>query len=360
MKQIRLVQLDGKLPNLALMKLAHWHRDRGDRVTFSNRIHPGLFEPWSYDTVYGSAIFDRSMPMVEELRKAYPHAIVGGTGTGEENLDLTVEQVLGVVRYEHYDYSMYPQYQWSLGFTQRGCRLHCTFCVVPRKEGLPTVANTIRDIWRPDTPRNIILLDNDFFGQDRTAWQARVKELTDGKFKVSFNQGVNVRLINEEAAQALKSLRYYDHRFKKRRLYTAWDNLGQERIFFRGLEQLERAGIPAQHLMVYMLTGFAKGETMVDVMRRYQSLRDAGCLPFPMVLEPPIRPDDPQAEQKKQRILELRKFQRWVIKRYDQVVPWKEFGNHPAGREDQEQLTIWDLEDGDGEYDSLELEGYNQ
>jgi hypothetical protein len=32
---IRLTQLDGKLPNLALMKLAAYHRDRGDEIVFT-------------------------------------------------------------------------------------------------------------------------------------------------------------------------------------------------------------------------------------------------------------------------------------------------------------------------------------
>ena len=92
--------------------------------------------------------------------------------------------------------------------------------------------NTIRSIWRPHTERCILLLDNDFFGQPKEQWQARIDELREGRFKVNFSQGVNVRLVNDEAAQALASVRYYDGRFNRRRLYTAWDNLGQEKIFF--------------------------------------------------------------------------------------------------------------------------------
>ena len=115
--------------------------------------------------------------------------------------------------------------------------------------------NTIMNIWRPHTERCILLLDNDFFGQPKEQWQARIDELREGHFKVNFSQGVNVRLINDEAAQALASVRYYDGRFTRRRLYTAWDNLGQEKIFFQGVDRLEAAGIPPRHLMVYMLVG---------------------------------------------------------------------------------------------------------
>ena len=362
MKTIRLVQLDGKLPNLALMKLAHWHRQQGDGVTFTRRVQPSLFEPAAYDIVYGSAIFDQSMPTVQELIRSYPQAIVGGSGTGEQNLAKTVEQVLGIGEYENYDYSIYPDYPWSIGFTQRGCRLKCPFCLVPRKEGNPIGVNSIEQIWRPGSARNIILLDNDFFGQPRHLWKERIRELEEGGFKVSFNQGVNVRLVNDEAAEALASLRYYDHKFTRRRLYTAWDNIGQEKVFFRGLERLERAGIPARHLMVYMLTGFDPGETMADVQKRYQKLRDAGCMPFPMVYQQDLSaldPNDPGEKEEirkaQERFQERKRFQRWVIRRYDQVVPWENFGKN-----EEPERAQWDLQEGEDGYDPAELDGYNQ
>ena len=314
--RIRLTQLDGdSIPNLALMKLAHWHKAQADQVTMSRSPQPGLFEHHQYDRVYGSAIFDRSAPQVDLLVQAYPNAVIGGTGSGRP-LSLTVEQVLGIQEYEHYDYSIYPEYPWSIGFTQRGCRLNCGFCVVPEKEGKPKFANTIADIWRPGTPKNVLLLDNDFFGQPQDQWEARIDELAQGRYKVCFNQGVNVRLIGDDAAKALAKVRYFDDQFTRHRLYTAWDTLGQEKIFFRGVERLEKAGIPPKHLMVYMLTGYRPGETMTQVLYRYQSLVNAGCMPYPMVYG-----DNP----------ELKAFQRWVIRRYAQFVPWDKYtSNAPA------------------------------
>ena len=363
MKTIRLVQLDGKLPNLALMKLAHWHRQKNDQVFLSRSIQPTLFEPARYDTVYGSAIFEYSQPMIEQLRKAYPDAIIGGTGAGEDNLALTVESTLRIGAYENYDYSIYPEYPWSLGFTQRGCRLKCPFCVVPRKEGDPIGLNSIQNIWRPGSKRNIVLLDNDFFGQEPECWKARVRELQEGNFKISFNQGVNVRLVDDEAARALASLRYYDHKFTRRRLYTAWDNIGQEQVFFRGLERLERAGIPPRHLMVYMLTGFNPVETMEDVQTRCRKIQEAGCMPFPMAYQEKtshLDPNDPETpariKRARDRFLERKKFQRWIIRRYDQVVSWEEFAKTEV---DPGENQV-EPPDGGNTYDPDELDGYNQ
>jgi len=249
---IRLTHLDGGLPNLALMKLAHWHKERGDTVHLVRGADRQLFEP-DYDVVYGSVIFTANRALAERLVSTWPAAIVGGTGLLAkaspipnalvDDIGKTVEQTVIGGEYEHYDYSIYPAYPWSLGFTARGCRLKCGFCVVPQKEGKPRAVNSLYDIWRPGTPRNVVLLDNDFFGQPAEQWRARVEEILSGGFKVSFNQGINVRLIDDTAAYWLARLPYYDDQFKTRRLYTAWDNLKDERIFFEGVDRLERAGV---------------------------------------------------------------------------------------------------------------------
>ena len=262
------------------------------------------------------------------MLSAYPDAVVGGTGSGRP-LGLTVEAEIGVVQYEHYDYGLYPDYPWSLGFTQRGCRMRCRFCVVPEKEGKPTSVNTIADIWRPNRPRAVDLLDNDFFGQPEQNWRARIDEILDGHFKVSFSQGVNVRLVNDKIASTLASVRYYNRDFTKRRLYMAWDNIGDERVFFRGVERLKDGGVPTRHMMVYMLIGFAEGETMEDIKHRYQRLKEEGCMPFPMVYEPFDDDEDVgdgiRQERPKEATRLLKAFQRWVVGRFDQVVSWEEY-----------------------------------
>lgn len=302
---MRVTQIDGKLPNLALMKLAHWHKSQGDFVFFSESVHRDLFEP-EFDVVYGSAIFKFSEKAIATFKREFPKAEVAGTGT---NSKLNVEDITG--EYEHYDYSIYPDYQWSLGFTQRGCRLKCKFCVVPGKEGKPKSVNSIYDIWRKGSPKNICLLDNDFFGQPKEQFMERIREIKDGGFKVCFNQGINTRLITEESAELLATIPYYDDQFKTRRLYTAWDNLKDEAVFFRGVSMLEKAGIPPKHLMTYMLIGFDPSETWERILYRFKKMADIGIKPYPMVYD--------------HRRTDLKKFQRWAI-RYSRFIPWEHYG----------------------------------
>lgn len=306
--RVRLTQIDGKLPNLALMKLAHWHKAQGDEVVVTRNLYRDLFSP-EFDRVYGSVIFSYSEERVAEFMRNWPEAIVGGTGTHET---MTVESLIGQEEYEHYDYSGWPDFDESIGFTQRGCRLKCKFCVVPQKEGKNRSTNAVAGIWRGDPwPKKLHLLDNDFFGQPREAWQARIAEIRDGGFRVCLSQGINVRLIDQESAEALATIQYRNTKFNERKLYTAWDNLRDERVFFKGVETLERAGIPPKHLMAYMLVGYDPLETWDRIWHRFNAMVALGIEPYPMVYRRDRR--------------DLKAFQRWVVTGLYRAVPFDQY-----------------------------------
>jgi len=327
--RVLLWHLDGKLPNLALMRVAAHHRAQGDtvelrRVSNGSRldaaarreIEPRHDDP-VWDRVYASAIFERTRPLVDQLAALYPGAELGGTGTW--SLGRTLADV-GVPEDGPLDYASYPDFTASMGFTQRGCRFKCSFCVVPRKEGGPRPTGTIAEIWRGDPwPRHLHLLDNDFFGNP--LWAERIAEIRDGRFKVSFTQGINVRIIGDKQAAAIASVDYRADDMKTRRIYTAWDQIGDERVVFRGLDRLVAHGVRPDHIMVYMLIGFAPGETHEQRDHRRRRLREYGCRPYPMPFV---------------RTRETLGFQRWVIGAYDKGIPWEEWA---AARYDPRKLT---------------------
>lgn len=318
MSRVLLLQLDGKIPNVALMRIAAHHRALGDVVELKRAGNFAAVEREFGDPpdhVYASLIFESTRPLAERLQISMPEAVIGGTGW---NIGRRLEDV-GITTREQ-DYSIYPEFKQSIGFTQRGCRLRCSFCVVPRKEGAVAADRTIGEIWRGEGhPRELLLLDNDFFGQP--GWREHIEAIRAGGFKVSFNQGINARFIDEEAAKAIASVDYRDDSMKVRRIYTAWDNRKDERRLFAGLEALVRHGVKPDHIMVYMLIGYWPGETHDDREHRRHQLRAFGARPYPM---PFVRTP------------ELIGFQRWVIGAYDKQIPWPEWA---GARYRPERLT---------------------
>jgi hypothetical protein len=340
---VRLTQIDGKLPNLALMKVARVHRDRGDEIVFSKRVQRDILEP-VYSAVYGSAIFAYSAPRVAEFKAEFPEAVVGGTWNVLDNT--TVETHLGLTGDdERFDYSIYPGFTGSIGFTQRGCRLKCGFCVVPKKEGKPRAVSTVYDIWRGDPyPKHLHLLDNDFFGQPRDQWEARIDEIKSGGFKVCLNQGINIRMIDADAAKALASIPVRDDQFKTRRLYTAWDSLGDESRFFAGVDLLEEHGLPPTALLVYMLVGYDKKETWERVMYRFQKMVERGIRPYPMVYGDRNRGLPLGGCNQRIGHRTLSEFQRWAIRKAYTFVPFEHYDVNAKGRAVKEQADLFAME----------------
>jgi hypothetical protein len=319
---VLLLQLDGKLPNLALMRIAaHYRRLKATvelrRISNVRSIEAGLWD--APDLVYASLIFTRTLPLALRLREVYPGARIGGTGwnnTGRlsENGIATLET----------DYSDYPDCDYSMGFVFRGCRMKCPFCVVPQKEGRVQPEQTIVQIWRGDPqPRKLLLLDNDFGGH--STWRERAREIIDGGFKVSFFQGINARLMFEELAEALAAMDLRDGDFESKRFYTAWDSLGDEGPLFQGLRWLVKYGLKPDDIMVYMLCGYCHlhqqaadlcpasclaKDSPASREHRRRKLREFGCRPYPMPYT---------------RTPELVGFQRWVVRRADLKMSWTEF-----------------------------------
>ena len=52
-KKIGIVQVDGKLPNIALMQISKYHEDKGDKVEW----YLGNLFASQYDKIYASKIF---------------------------------------------------------------------------------------------------------------------------------------------------------------------------------------------------------------------------------------------------------------------------------------------------------------
>lgn len=137
-----LIDVDGhNFPNLALMKIASFHRLRGDTVEWVN-----CFE--RYDRVYLSKVFTFTPDFNVCIDAA--ETVRGGTG-----YDMSVKLDEEVDR-SYPDYSIYPKLddgKTAYGFLTRGCIRKCAWCIVPRKEGMIAPYMDIEEIlggggWR--------------------------------------------------------------------------------------------------------------------------------------------------------------------------------------------------------------------
>ncbi|MGI9463610.1 MAG: hypothetical protein ACR2OM_06710 [Aestuariivirgaceae bacterium] len=262
--EIALYDVDSKIPNLALMKLSRFHKEKGDRVA--------LFDPlWTpiYDKIYASAIFDFSDKSLIDPDQME----VGGTGWDKKKaLPDEVEALQP-------DYSLYG-YPHNIGFTMRGCRFRCKFCVVPEKEGQPYSNNTIEEIWQQRDSDFVVLLDNDFFGNPE--WQARIVEMRKHDLRISFSQGLNIRIITDEQAEALASVNFRSLGGEKKQVHFAWDQWGKgtEKLIDQGFERVTRAGVKPYQMAFFVLIGWKTTEE--QDLYRIDKLHGMGCDVFVM------------------------------------------------------------------------------
>lgn len=116
-----------------------------------------------------------------------------------------------------------------------------------------------------------------------------------------------------------------------------------EKIFFRGVALLERAGIPASHLLVYMLVGFDPAETWGRVLHRFDRMAERGMRPYPMIYGNKHRSlplgDAPQRIEARR--LTLSDLQRWAIRSSKLGVPFHQYDASAKGWASQEQGSLF-------------------
>lgn len=263
--KVKLVQLDGPIMNLALSKLATYHRSKND-VVGRNMSNP--------DRVYYSAIFswtaEKFFGKNQSQTPIGAKGIVGGYPFNDAKLPEEAEHLMPAYDLWDVDY--------SLGYTSRGCIRKCGFCIVPKKEGAIRDYESITRFHHPDH-KKIILLDNNFFASPK--WRDNLSYIHENSLKVNFNQGFDLRLMTEEIAKLLKDTHCTNHGFKARAYHTAFDSLKDERQIRTGLEHMLDAGIRSGNITVFVLVGY--NTTDAEDMKRCSILWDEyGVHPFVM------------------------------------------------------------------------------
>ena len=142
--EVGIWHVDGKMPNVALMKLSTWLKRRGHE--------PILQRTPDKRTRYASVVFSWNRPRVEMWTRAYPEIEAGGTGWRlKRTLPPEVETCPA-------DYSLY-NLNYGIGFLSRGCTRRCPWCIVPKKEGELRQVAEVDELINPKS-NHLVLLDN--------------------------------------------------------------------------------------------------------------------------------------------------------------------------------------------------------
>lgn len=308
---IGLIDVDSKIPNLALMKISNYYKGLGEIVEF-------VKQDQEYEKIFASAIFTKSKKICDHLQEHYGNKIeIGGTGWDlHKVLDDEIEhmkpdydlykaediasRMKGIGTKEHKLKKAIEIVDAGMGFTSRGCVRECGFCFVPKKEGKFKDVAEIKDLINPKS--NILILHDNNLTADPYCID-KLHEIRDRKLIIDINQGCDVRLMNEDIAEALGQVKHL------RSLHYAWDLMGFERQVIEGIKTLSKFIKPYRH-MCFMLVGY--NTSFEEDVYRFKKLREMKVDPFVMIYN--------QLDDKK-----LKHFARWVNSRIYKVCKWEEY-----------------------------------
>lgn len=233
---IGLVDVDGKrtIPNLALCKIARYHKEKGDEVEWAWALK-------HYDVIYKSKVFNFTPD--DGIAWNADVIIKGGTGYDiESRLPSEIDRLQP-------DYSIYANVHSNVayGFLTRGCPNKCAWCVVPEKEGSVYPYMDIEDI-AIEGRTNIVLFDNNILALKDYAVSQFKKIILKG-YKIDFNQAMDARLVTSDIAPILAQIKWIHNRIR-----FGCDTPQQIKHCRAAIDLLDCAGYKGEYFIYTMLT----------------------------------------------------------------------------------------------------------
>jgi hypothetical protein len=287
--KVGLIDIDSKIPNLALMKFSQHHKQLGATVELTSPLFAGKD---GFDLLIASKVFKFSpMPILPANTQ------IGGSGYNfSKKLTESVEHI-------YPDYKLY-NCDYAIGYTSRGCNRKCSFCIVPEKEGkFKITCENISEFWRGQ--KQLMLLDNSI-NTNESHFMKIAEQLIDRNIEVGFNQGLDIRRLTSMQCSYLTKIKIW------KQIYFAWDDIKTEKKVLAGIELLNEYKLKSK-AMFYVLIGF--DSTQEEDLYRVEMLRKLKVEPF-------VVPFDKFNQYQKD-------FARWVNhKAIFKTVNWKDYKKH--------------------------------
>lgn len=276
---------------LGLMKISTYHKNLGDTIEYvrgTPLVMDGMYNGKKISKIYITSLFTWQADIVAETanyyQKMFPDAEVSIGGICATVLDELIKKKTGIAPHKGVipevekckpDYSLFPDINYSIGYTTRGCPNRCGFCLVPKLE--PEFVE-LSDWYKMLnlSKDKIIFWDNNFLAASKEHFTSVMMRLVKYKKLVDFNQGLDARIFNEYHAKFFSKIRIHPLRF-------AFDGK-QEDGYIQNAINLAR-DYNINDISVYVLFNFI--DTPADFYYRLKELNKLSVNIFPMKYAPP-------------------------------------------------------------------------
>ena len=274
-----------RYPPLGLLKIASYHRLKGDTVDLvrgcvtpgkkPDRVYVTSLFTWGWREVWQAIWFYKNLYSTTEVwlggiyASLMPeHAKLSGADYVHAGLFPEAEDLMPA-------YDLLPQWHWSIMIASRGCPNHCKYCAVPKLEGaLHSLKFSVRPYIYPGHNR-IIFWDNNILAAPN--WKSVVTEIMELDIEADFNQGLDASFITPEVAETLSKI-------KMPCIRLSYDYKGKGKYVKRAIELIKSCGIRGRKIIVFVLHNF--NDTPDDFFERVRDVLTWGAVVFPMRFQP--------------------------------------------------------------------------
>ena len=321
-------------PNLALMKISSYCKKEGfepellynsdnyldfdyliiSKVFTFTKLPEQLEEllDWNNLSLYNTSI-KSDLSMIRDCSNDQPKIAIGGTGffdDGGNNLDdeiehampdydlysSYVEYMINVKHRKPSDFSDYTDY--SIGFTSRGCFRKCSFCV-NKKYNAAFRHSKVSEFYDDRRP-GIYLWDDNVLALPESDWREIFQELQNTGKPFQFRQGLDLRLMTDEAAELITSYNFsgdyifaFDHYPRDKDIIREKLELWRHHCFTTTKLYVLCAYVPLQKMESWdrtihmdqnrdLVKKQFELEDVISTFERIKILMEFGCIPYIM------------------------------------------------------------------------------
>lgn len=278
-----------RYPPLGLLKIASYWREKHASVELvrgcvppsrrPNRIYVTSLFTWAWEPVWKAIKYYKSrFPNVDvHLGGLYAsimkeHAELSGADHVHAGVLREVEDLFPA-------YDLVPEWDATIVQASRGCNRRCPYCAVWRVEGrIKSTKEKISNLIYPGH-RRIIFWDNNLLQSPN--WRSIFDELVTLSqrrgLKIDFNQGLDARLLTDEAAEKIAKMKTACIRF-------SYDNKSVGQKITKAVDTFSRLGLRRRHVGIYLLFNYM--DSPDDLFERVRQVLEAGAVAMPLRYQP--------------------------------------------------------------------------